>query len=110
MMRLRKTPSEIMRIFCLFRQHHLSYNLFKCEHIFEGANKNLDILFETTRDYATASHLLEKEGYVLYLPERIEKYKKMYTLFRDGVATRIHLHREIAWHGIGLFRCKDFHR
>ena len=96
----RKTPTEIMRIIRLFHQNHLSYNLFKCEHIFEGAHKNLDILFEKFSDYRSASKLLEKEGYVLYLPESVEKYKKMYILFRAGIVTRIHLHRAVAWHGL----------
>lgn len=98
--RFKKTPVEIMRILHLFKQNNLSYNLFKCEHIFEGANKNLDILFKEIPDYSQAASLLEKEGYALYLPERIEKYKKMYTFFESGVVTRIHLHREIAWHGL----------
>ncbi|MBI4152956.1 nucleotidyltransferase family protein [Candidatus Woesearchaeota archaeon] len=97
-----KIPPEIMRILRLFHQNHLSSNLFKCEHILAGSNKNLDILFEHGCDYLGASRLLEKEGYVLYLPESIEKYKRMYTLFKAGIVTRIHLHREIAWHGLRI--------
>ena len=96
-----------MRIIQLFHQNKLSYNLFKCEHIFDGSNKNLDILFENVYDYCSASRLLEKEGYVLYMPESIERYKRMYTLFRDGVVTHIHLHREVAWHGLRVFNKKN---
>ena len=76
----------------------LDYNLFKCEHIFAGENKNLDILFND--DYSLASKLLEKEGFCLFLPEKVEKFKKMYLRFSNGELTAIHLHREVAWHGI----------
>jgi thymidylate kinase len=99
-MTFKNTPREIFRMIGLFNKAKLSYNLFKCEHIFEGSNKNLDILFETRSGYDKASRLLERQGYVLYLSEHVEKYKRMYALFEAGAVTRIHLHREIAWHGL----------
>ena len=39
--------AELNRIVKQFNQ--LDYILFKCEHIFKGANKNLDILFKTKK-------------------------------------------------------------
>lgn len=96
----KKTNPELYRIICLFYQNNLSYNLFKCEHIFAGENKNLDILFQNKKDYDTASQKLEEEGYILYMSEKVEKYKKMYILFREGIVYAIHIHREIAWHGV----------
>lgn len=94
------TPPEIMKIIALFRENHLSYNLFKCEHIFEGKNKNLDVLFETEQDYLKAAQLLEQERFRLYFSERLEKYKKMYVQFEGNLPLAVHLHREVAWHGL----------
>jgi len=98
------TPSGIIRILQLFQDNYLSYILFKCEHIFAGQNKNLDILFATEEDYATAARLLEEQGFAVWLSEKIEKYKIMYCGFVDVAGSRtfhsIHLHREIAWHGM----------
>jgi len=98
-MKYKKTPDELMRIIKIFAKNNLSYILFKCEHIFEGENKNLDILFETKKDYEKASRILEEENYVLYMSEKVEKYKKMYINFDDKLSA-VHLHREVAWHGI----------
>ncbi len=95
-----KIPAEIMEIIELFDQNSLSYILFKCEHIFKGENKNLDILFETDDDYLKAGKLLEERGFALRLSENIEKYKKMYCGWNGDRMVSIHLHREIAWHGI----------
>ncbi len=96
----KKTPTELMAMINLFKKNGLSYILFKCEHIFEGKNSNLDILFETLEDYESASSLLEKEGYVLYMSESVEKYKKMYVLVKEKTLYAVHLHREVAWHGV----------
>ncbi len=104
-----RTPPEIKKIIKLFSQKKLSYVLFKCEHIFDGQNKNLDILFETNHDYQKASTLLKKEGYVLFLPEKLEKFKEMYVKF-DNVVTAIHLHRKIAWHGVEAIKKKSVFR
>ena len=95
-----KMPKELHRIVTLFKLQNLSYNLFKCEHIFSGENKNLDILFHTTEDYNKASQILEKEKYILYMSEKVEKYKKMYLKLNNETLTKIHLHREIAWNGV----------
>ena len=121
-----KTPQGIMQVLRLFHEHYLSYILFKCEHIFAGQNKNLDILFETDEEYRKAGELLEQRGFVVRLSESIEKYKTMYCGFidldgknprhtssdlmhesldlmpksRDKTFHSIHLHREIAWHGM----------
>ena len=99
-MKYLNAPPEIMQVISLFHENNLSYNLFKCEHIFAGMNKNLDILFANRKDYDKAALLLEGAGFVLYLPEKVEKYKEMYVRFDHGQLTRIHLHREIAWHGL----------
>ena len=74
--------------------------MFKCEHIFDGKNSNLDVLFRNDQDYNDARDLLKKEGFVLYLPEKIEKYKRMFVNVIDNQLYAIHLHREIAWHGL----------
>ncbi len=95
-----KTPAGIMEILALFRRHSLNYLLFKCEHIFQGQNKNLDILFETEKDYERAAILLEEKGFSVRLSEKVEKYKTMYAGFLDDIPYSIHLHREIAWHGM----------
>ena len=95
-----KTPPELKGIIELFNRNSLSYILFKCEHIFKGQNKNLDILFETDKDYRKAADLLEEKGFLLRLSERIERYKLMYCGLVKGRLISIHLHREIAWHGI----------
>lgn len=100
MKQYQNTPPELHTVISLFHEHHLNYNLFKCEHIFEGENKNLDILFKENEDYNRASSLLEKEGFALYLGENVEKFKKMYVRFNNGVLTAVHLHREVAWHGV----------
>jgi len=84
----------------LFTRQHLSYLLFKCDHIFEGQNKNLDILFQTKEDYQKAAIILEQQGFVVRLSEKIEKYKTMYCGLIDKTMYSIHLHREIAWHGM----------
>ena len=94
------TPLEIQKVISLFYKHNLSYNLFKCEHIFHGQNKNLDILFENDDNYSKASRLLERENFCLFLPEKVEKFKRMYVRFTDGKFIAIHLHREVAWHGL----------
>ena len=99
-MNYKKTPKELMNAIRLFRDNRLSYILFKCEHIFEGENKNLDIIFESSEDYRTAAKSLEQNGFVLRFSEKFEKYKKMYCKLIGGKMYSIHLHREIAWHGI----------
>ncbi|MBT4804662.1 hypothetical protein HON71_00655 [Candidatus Woesearchaeota archaeon] len=91
---------ELHRIIQIFNKNGLNYNLFKCEHIFEGENKNLDIIFRTIEDYNKASKILNKENYLLYMSEKVERYKKMYLLFKKEVVYAIHLHREVSWHGI----------
>ena len=93
-------PSELQLILKLFDQHAVAYLLFKCEHIFQGQNKNLDVLLRIVDDYNNASHILEQQGYVLYLDEQVEKYKKMYVYFDGRAVSAIHLHREVAWHGV----------
>ena len=95
-----QTPKAITYLLNIFKEHHLNYLLFKCEHIFAGENKNLDILFETEQDYYTAGRLLEQQGFAVRLSERIEKYKTMYTGFCGQELYSIHLHREVAWHGL----------
>ncbi|GEM_PF-2105660 len=94
------TPEGIMYVLQLFHSHKLSYLLFKCEHIFAGKNKNLDILFETRQDYDQAAQLLEQHHFAVRLSEKIEKYKTMYSGFYQGILYSIHLHREVAWHGL----------
>ncbi len=94
-----KMPEELQKICQSFSAAGLQYNFFKCEHIFQGANKNLDLLFLNQPDYQEASSILEKEGFLLYLGENVEKYKRMYVKL-DKILTAVHLHREIAWHGI----------
>lgn len=96
----KQTPDAIGEVLELFHRHDIKYLLFKCEHIFAGENKNLDILFETNSAYKEAARLLKLEGFVIRLSERIEKYKTLYFRFRNGVPCSIHLHREIAWHGM----------
>jgi len=70
-------------------------------------NKNLDILFLKNNEYNKASKILEENGFVLYLSENVEKYKRMYIKFSDEEYTRIHLHREIAWHGLKVINKND---
>jgi thymidylate kinase len=77
----------------------LNYVLFKCEHILVGVNKNVDILL-SNEDYNKASEILKENGFILYMPETIEKYKRMFVKFDSGKLTAIHLHREVAWHGV----------
>lgn len=84
----------------LFHQEKINYILFKCDHIFAGKNKNLDILFETNQDYTKAAKIMEESGFIVQLSEKIEKYKTMYTGFYNNVLYSIHLHREVAWHGM----------
>ncbi len=95
-----QTPEGIMYFLQLFYQHNISYLLFKCDHIFAGQNKNLDILFETDIDYKKASFILEQHNFIIQLSEKVEKYKTMYTGFYNNVLYSIHLHREVAWHGM----------
>ena len=99
-MKYRQTPTRIIQILELFHRHRLNYILFKCEHIFAGENKNVDILFETNQDYKKTAELLEKNGFIVRLSEKIEKYKTMYTGLYENNIYSFHLHREIAWHGI----------
>lgn len=94
------TPKELKEILNLFEKNKLKYNLFKCEHIFAGQNKNLDILFASNDGYRKAACILEQQGFYCYLPESVEKYKKMYIKFDKQKVTAIHLHREISWHGL----------
>lgn len=96
----KQTPPGIMAVLDLFAKNKLSYLLFKCDHIFEGQNKNLDILFETNEDYAHAGKILQEQGFVIRLSEKVERYKTMYTGFVRQEMYSIHLHREIAWHGM----------
>ena len=96
----KQTPDGIMDVLELFHKYNLQYILFKCEHIFAGQNKNLDILFENNKDYWRAERLLKEKGFVLRLSEKVEKYKLMYCGFIENVMYSIHLHREVAWHGI----------
>lgn len=93
-------PKELQRICSLFDSINIVYLLFKCEHILAGENKNLDVLLKTAEDYARVSLLLEQQGYALYLDETIEKYKKMYVHFDGKIVSAVHLHREVAWHGL----------
>ncbi len=95
-----KTPPGIMLVLKLFTDHQLRYILHKCDHIFAGENKNLDILFVNDDEYHRAAQLLQQHGFVIRLSEKVEKYKQMYTGMVDGILYSIHLHREIAWHGI----------
>lgn len=101
----RQTIPGIMFILDLFFRNHFLYLLFKCDHIFEGQNKNVDILFKTDEDYYKAAALLETIGFVIRLSEKVEKYKTMYCgllegNLQEGIMYSIHLHREIAWHGM----------
>ncbi len=89
---------EIQDTIRLFK--NLDYLLFKCERIFEGRNSNVDILFLDREDYEGASKTLEKKGFILYLPESVEKYKRMYVKLINSKLIAIHLHREIAWHNL----------
>jgi thymidylate kinase len=99
-MKYKQTPSGIIEVLELFQRNKLSYILFKCEHIFSGQNKNLDILFENNDDYQRAAVILSKWGFKLRLSEKVEKYKTMYTGIINNIMYSIHLHREIAWHGM----------
>src|SRR3989344_6372117 len=96
----RQTPLAIMNILKLFKQNQLNYILFKCDHIFEGKNKNLDILFKTNEEYRQAAQLLHQQGFVVRLSEQVERYKTMYCGLIAETMYSIHLHREIAWHGM----------
>src|SRR3989344_2897495 len=95
-----KIPNELARVINLFEFNKLDYLLFKCEHIFNGVNSNLDILFLKNEDYKKAGLFLRKEGYKIYLNERIEKYKEMYIIVIDSILYAVNLHREVAWHGL----------
>ena len=90
---------ELLRMINLFRRNKVDHILFKCEHILEGQNKNLDLVMRNRTDFHKASYLLEKSGYALYMPESTEKYKKMYVKVTDKLYA-VHIHREVAWHGI----------
>ncbi len=89
----------IQDVIDLFSQEGLAYVLFKCEHVFKGENKNLDVLLPPD-DYARAAAILKKHDFVLYMSEKVESYKQMFIQFSGGIVTAVHLHREIAWHGI----------
>lgn len=109
-----KMPVELKKICNLFDKKLLNYLFLKCEHIFEGENKNLDLLFKYTEDYNFASRILQKEGYKLYLSENDEKYKRLYVKFENGMLNAVHLHREISWHNLIVLnkniifsRCKN---
>jgi len=102
MKKLKKINPHLFKIIYLFYNKNLNYNLFKCEHIFEGINSNLDIIFLTKKDYQQAGKILEESGYRLYLPESVEKYKRMYVKVQDDKLFAVHLHREIAWHNIKI--------
>lgn len=106
-MKFKKTPQRIMDVIELFHKNGLIYSLFKCEHIFEGKNKNLDILFKTNHDYCLASKLLSSCGFVVYLSENVEKYKRMFVKWDGEHFVKIHLHREIAWHGLKVINKND---
>ena len=97
-------PEELKNVCGLFEQHSVEFVLFKCEHIFNGQNKNLDVLFPTRKAYNAAAELLVKEGFILYHSEDVERYKRMYIRFTctdsTWTVTAVHLHREIAWHGV----------
>ena len=98
-----KTPEWIMYFINHFHKHNISYILFKCDHIFGGMNKNLDILFETDIDYKKAAYILEQHNFVIQLSEKVEKFKTMYVgLYKNNPShpLSIHLHREVAWHGM----------
>jgi thymidylate kinase len=96
----KKTPTGIMYILHIFSSNNLSYILFKCDHIFEGKNKNLDILFETSNNFRMARNILKKEGFNLILPQSVEKFKEMWVGMINGVLYSIHLHSEVSWHGL----------
>ncbi len=96
----KKTPAGIMNVLEWFTRLKLSYILFKCEHIFQGANKNADILFEAGEDYKKAAGILQEHGFIQRYGESFEKYKQMYCRYGAGIMVSIHLHREIAWHGM----------
>jgi thymidylate kinase len=91
---------ELKEVINLFIDKDLKYNLFKCEHIFKGENSNLDILFLNDKDFCLASKLLENKGYKIYMSEKVEKYKIMYVCIKENVLYSIHLHKQVAWHGI----------
>jgi len=99
-MKYKKTLPGIIKVLKLFSSNNLNYLLFKCDHIFNGQNKNLDILFETADDFKKARELLYNQGFRMRLSEKVEKYKEMLSGFIDNTMYSIHLHREIAWHGI----------
>ena len=99
-MEYNKTPEGIMDIIELFYNNDLDYILMKCDHIFIGKNKNLDILFKTKKGYQKASEIMVNQNFICQLPESIEKYKRMYCGIINNVMYSIHLHREVAWHGI----------
>src|SRR3989338_4950371 len=98
---------ELYSVVVLFHQHNLQYNIFKCEHIFAGKNDNLDILFLTEQDYHKAGSILKEQGYILYLSERIERYKEMYIKVEGAVLFAIHLHREVSWHNLRILNKRD---
>ncbi len=107
MKKYKNMPSELYQIVKTFYSNNLRYNLFKCEHIFKGINANLDVVFLTKQDYDKSSKILEKRGYILYMPESIEKYKRMYVNVEDNELFAIHLHREIAWHNLKILNKLD---
>ncbi|PIN73326.1 hypothetical protein COV20_03790 [Candidatus Woesearchaeota archaeon CG10_big_fil_rev_8_21_14_0_10_45_16] len=97
------------KIIKLFEDKKINFVLFKSEHNLRGSNKNLDVLL-SSKDYRSASILLKQQGFALYLPEKIEKYKRMFVNFEKGIVTAIHLHREVAWHGLRALDKKNILR
>ena len=100
MLNYQKTPVGLLKIIAILKHSNLEYNLFKCEKVFEGGWNNLDILFKDTEDYEKASVILEKNNFELYLTETVEKYKRMYVKVFGKRLYAVHIHREVAWHGI----------
>lgn len=103
-------PQELYDIVKLFCKNRLKYNLFKCEHIFDGVNSNLDILFLKIDDYEKASRILEKRGFVSCMSEWTERYKRMYVKVIGTELFAIHLHREVAWHSLKILEKDNIFR
>lgn len=104
-------PLGLQEVMGLFQQEQIHFVLFKAEHIVEGQNKNLDILCQSEDDYRRASLILQQHGFVLYLPETVEQFKQMWARFDQSLVTAVHLHREVAWHGLRVLdKSKLFER
>ncbi len=74
-------------------------NIFNKENIRYVHLKSNDFLLEHNNYYKSINILINK-GFIPYMTEKTEKYKTMLSKFVDGKIYSIHLHREIAWHGI----------